>query len=94
MSDHIRLKPFVCPHCSTDLTSATKMVAERMGGFTPTTGDCSICFTCTEIAVFEVNGEDVDLRKPTDDEMSEFRNDPEVMHIVKALRKMRKAQQH
>ncbi len=57
-----------CPHCGKVLDRAL-----QMKGYSPSEGSVSICIRCANVSLF---GENLRLRKPTDEELTSLRSMP------------------
>lgn len=68
------LKEDHCPFCDYKVTAAT----EALGDHRPSSGDFSICLNCGAIAVFQ---DDLKLRRPTEKEAREIRQDKEILEM-------------
>lgn len=77
-----RLKLEPCPYCGGHLDAAASAEGDDV---MPRPGDPSICFHCGEWLIF---GEDLKLRKPTDDEHIEIGLDPECRLVRQAWASM------
>ena len=77
-------KDVLCPWCGDRHDRAT----EILGSGSPDDGDATICWTCTNIAVFEssVTG---GLRKPNDSEAENLQRDTPLAAARAALAKFR-----
>jgi hypothetical protein len=64
--------PRPCAHCGS-LNDATAAMRENGKNMRPRPGNFSICVKCGELSVYDDN---LDLRKPTDDEYIEVAHDP------------------
>jgi len=75
-----------CPYCNSVLDAHRGMD----GNCLPMTGDVSICFNCANLLVYEIEGGNIDLRKPTPEEQSDFDNDEYLTKIISSLKQLKK----
>jgi hypothetical protein len=75
MTGH-RTKDTHCPYCNTELTAAAIVNAEDDPK--PDPGDLTMCFMCGEWLVFT---EDLDLRKPNDEEFITIAFEPQCRQL-------------
>ena len=74
----------ICPNCGQEHNRSTKAKEPAAGEF-PKDGDCSFCWKCGSINIFESDAEG-GLRHPTESEQREIDNDNDVNEMLKSWR--------
>lgn len=52
----------------------------------PSPGDCAVCFQCGYIMIYT---DDIEFRKPTDEELAVIVADPRIGHMMREMREVR-----
>ena len=76
MSDFVRTKRGVCLNCGKKLTAVGVVEGDTPP---PSDGDLAVCIYCYHIHIFD-GGK---MRNPTVAEIGEFRDDPELLKVMK-----------
>lgn len=79
-----------CPHCCALLDGASAADGDE-NGRGPEPGDPTVCAYCAEMSLFD--GDPLQLRVATADELAELSSDPELARVLAYFRRLRDAGQ-